>query len=95
MFFYVLAAIAIPIVVLGRRRLTLFDFAVLVLTFVGAVTAIRGIVWFALACMVFVPIAIGHKLEPQPGRAAPETERRHLRRARGGARRGRRVAIPA
>jgi hypothetical protein len=68
MFFYVLAAIAIPIVVLGRRRLTLFDFAVLALTFVGAVTAIRGIVWFALACMVFVPVAIGHKLESRnPG----------------------------
>ncbi len=25
--------------------------------------AIRGIVWFALACMVFVPVAIGRKLE--------------------------------
>jgi hypothetical protein len=68
MFFYVLAAIAIPIVLLGRRRLTLFDFAVLALTFVGAVTAIRGIVWFALACMVFVPAAIGRKLESRsPG----------------------------
>ena len=60
MFFYALAAIAIPIVWLGRRRLTLFDVAVLALTFIGAVTAIRGIVWFALACMVFVPVAIGH-----------------------------------
>ena len=68
MFFYALAAIAIPIVVLGRRRLTLFDFAVLAVTFVGAVTAIRGIVWFALACMVFVPVAIGQTLESRnPG----------------------------
>ena len=63
MFFYALAAIAIPIVWLGRRRLTLFDVAVLALTFAGAVMAIRGIVWFALACMVFVPVAIGHTLE--------------------------------
>ena len=63
MFFYVLAAIAVVLVVLGRRRLTVFDFAVLGLTFVGGVNAIRGIVWFALACMVFVPVAIGHKLE--------------------------------
>jgi len=32
------------------------------------VTAIRGIVWFALACMVFVPVAIGHTLESRsPG----------------------------
>jgi hypothetical protein len=68
MFFYALAAVALPIVLLGRRRLTLFDFAVLGLTFVGAVTAIRGIVWFALACMVFVPAAIGHRLESRnPG----------------------------
>ncbi len=53
---------------LGRRRLTVFDFAVLALTFAGGVNAIRGIVWFALACMVFVPVAIGHKLESKnPG----------------------------
>ena len=31
-------------------------------------TAIRGIVWFALACMVFVPVAIGKTLESRnPG----------------------------
>jgi hypothetical protein len=63
MFFYALAAIAVVLVILGRRRLTLFEFAVLALTFAGGVSAIRGIVWFALACMVFVPVAIGHKLE--------------------------------
>jgi hypothetical protein len=67
-FFYALAAIAIVVVWLGRRRLTLFDIAVLALTFAGAVNAIRGIVWFALACMVFVPVAIGRKLESKnPG----------------------------
>lgn len=63
MFFYALAVIALVVVWLGRRRLTAFDLAVLVLTFVGGVSAIRGIVWFALACMVLVPVAIGHKLE--------------------------------
>jgi hypothetical protein len=63
MFFYILAAIAIVVVWLGRRRLTVFDVAVLALTFAGGVNAIRGIVWFALACMVFVPVAIGRKLE--------------------------------
>ena len=52
----------------GRRRLTAFDLAVLALTFAGGVNAIRGIVWFALACMVFVPVAIGQKLESKnPG----------------------------
>ncbi len=63
MFFYALAAIAIVVVWLGRKRLTPFDLAVLALTFAGGVNAIRGIVWFALACMVFVPVAIGRKLE--------------------------------
>jgi hypothetical protein len=68
MLFYALAAIAIVLVWLGRRRLTIFEFAVLALTFAGGVNAIRGIVWFALACMVFVPVAIGNKLESKkPG----------------------------
>ena len=66
--FYVLAALAIGVAVWGRRRLTLFDGATLALTFVGAVTAIRGIPWFALACMVLLPVAIGARLE---GGAAP------------------------
>ena len=82
MFFYVLAAIAIVVVWLGRRRLTVFDIAVLALTFAGGVNAIRGIVWFALACMVFVPVAIGRKLESKkPGRAAAAAERGDHRRA--------------
>ena len=63
MFFYALAAIAVVLVWLGRRRLTVFDIAVLAVTFVGGVTAIRGIVWFALACMIFIPVAIGRRLE--------------------------------
>ena len=68
MSFYALAAIAVVLVWLGRRRLTPFDVAVLAITFAGGVNAIRGIVWFALACMVFVPVAIGHKLESKkPG----------------------------
>jgi hypothetical protein len=66
--FYVLAAIAVIIVWLGRRRLTVFDVAVLALTFAGGVNAIRGVVWFALACMIFLPVAIGQRLESKsPG----------------------------
>ena len=66
--FYVLLAIAIPLVIWGRRRLTVFDMAVLALTLAGALTAIRGIPWFAFACMVFVPVAIGRRLESRkPG----------------------------
>ena len=63
LFFYVLAVIALPLVVWGRRRLTLFDLVVLALTFAGAVLAIRGVVWFALACLLYVPVAIGRGLE--------------------------------
>ena len=66
--FYVLLAMTIPLVIWGRRRLTAFDVAVLVITLVGALTAIRGIPWFAFACMVFVPVAIGQRLESKkPG----------------------------
>jgi len=66
--FYVLLAMAVPIVIWGRRRLTLFDIGVLALTLAGALTAIRGIPWFAFACMVFVPVAIGRSLESRkPG----------------------------
>jgi hypothetical protein len=69
--FYVLAAIAVAALYLGRRRMTALDVAVLGLTFAGAVLAIRGIPWFALACLVLVPVAIGRRLEgrlPRPRR---------------------------
>jgi hypothetical protein len=66
--FYVLLAMAIPLVVWGRKRLTVFDLAVLGVTLAGALTAIRGIPWFAFACMVFVPVAVGRGLESRkPG----------------------------
>jgi hypothetical protein len=63
MFFYVVALIALPLAYLGRKRLTPFDLGVLALTLVGALTAIRGVAWFALACMVLLPVAIGRTLE--------------------------------
>ena len=61
--FYILAALTLAAVVWGRRRLTLFDMAALGLTFAGAVLAIRGIPWFALSCLVLVPVALGPALE--------------------------------
>jgi hypothetical protein len=61
--FYVLAAIAAVVVLLGRRRVAVLDLGVLAVTFAGAVTAIRGIPWFALACMVLLPVALGRTLE--------------------------------
>ncbi len=70
--FYALAAAALVVVALGRRNLTLFDFGTLALTFVGAVTAIRGIPWFGLTCMVLLPVALGRRLEGK----TPRTPRR-------------------
>ena len=70
--FYALAAAALVVVGLGRRRVTLFDALALAVTFVGALTAIRGIPWFALACMVLLPVAIGRTLEGK----APRRPRR-------------------
>jgi hypothetical protein len=64
--FYVLAALALVIVARGWRRLTSFDVAVLVLTLAGAVQAIRGIAWFAMACQVLLPVALGPILVPRP-----------------------------
>ena len=66
--FYALAALAVVVVYLGRRRLTGFDLATLAFTFAGAVLAIRGIPWFALACLVLLPVAIGRSLEGRVAR---------------------------
>jgi hypothetical protein len=67
--FYMLAALALVVLALGRRRVTAFDAAALALTFAGAVSAIRGIPWFALACLVLLPVAIGRTLEESTPRA--------------------------
>jgi hypothetical protein len=66
--FYTLAALAVVVVYFGRRRVTLFDLGLLAFTFAGAVLAIRGIPWFALACLVLLPVAIGRSLEGRVAR---------------------------
>jgi hypothetical protein len=68
--FYVLAGLAIAIAIRFHRRLTAFDLAALALTLAGAVQAIRGIVWFAMACQVLLPVALGPLLEPKPNASA-------------------------
>jgi hypothetical protein len=64
--FYVLAAFALLVVATRWRRMRAFDLATLMLTFVGAMTAIRGIPWFALSSLVLVPPAIGYALRDKP-----------------------------
>jgi hypothetical protein len=73
--FYLLAGATLVAVAWGKRRLSLFDVAALALTFAGAVLAIRGIPWFALSCLVFVPIAVGRALEGHARRVPPALDR--------------------
>jgi hypothetical protein len=68
LFFYILAAVALVVVIRGRRRLTFFDVATLALTFAGGVLAIRGIPWFAMAAQLYLPVALGGKLEERSDR---------------------------
>ena len=56
--FYAVAAVAALLVAVRPRRLTLFELLALAVTFAGAVTAIRGIAWFALAALVILPYAL-------------------------------------
>ncbi len=49
---------------LGRRRLSLFDLGVLALTLAGSLRSARGIVWFALAVSVLLPVALDAILPP-------------------------------
>ena len=41
-----------------RARLTFYELAVLAVTFVGAVQAVRGVIWFALAAAAILPVAL-------------------------------------
>ena len=53
--FFSLLAVAMVLVATRRGRLGLFDLFVLALTLATALDAIRGIVWFALACAALLP----------------------------------------
>lgn len=53
-----LAALALLAMRRCRQRLTLFELLVLAVTFVGAVQAVRGVIWFALAAAAILPIAL-------------------------------------
>lgn len=58
--FYVLAALTVVLVVIRRSggRLTIFEIVVLAVTLVGAIQAIRGVIWFALAAAAILPTAL-------------------------------------
>ena len=58
--FWLLALVAAGVLALRRcrTRLTFYELAVLVVTFVGAVQAVRGVIWFALAAAAILPVAL-------------------------------------
>lgn len=58
--FWLLALVAAGLLALRRCRslLTVYELAVLAVTFVGAVQAVRGVIWFALACAAILPVAL-------------------------------------
>jgi hypothetical protein len=58
LFFFATAVATVAIVVWQRRRLAVADICVLALTLVGSLRSTRGIVWFALAAAVLLPVAM-------------------------------------
>jgi hypothetical protein len=74
--FYVLAAVTVALVAVGRcrRRLTFFELLVLGVTLVGALQAVRGVIWFALAVAAILPVALDGLLT-RPDLDAPRLNR--------------------
>ena len=58
--FWLLGIVAVALLAMRRcrTRLRFFELSVLVLTFVGAVQAVRGVIWFALAAAAILPVAL-------------------------------------
>jgi hypothetical protein len=56
--FWFLAALTVALVIWQWRRLSRFDLGALALTLAGALSAVRGVVWFALTAVVLLPTAI-------------------------------------
>ena len=86
--FYVLAtSCGLVLVALPRcrRRLNVFELVVLGVTLVGAVQAVRGVIWFALAAAAILPIALDG-LFTRADVAAPRVNRMISLAALGGAR---------
>jgi hypothetical protein len=56
--FFLLLAVAVVLVVIRRGRLGLLDLLVLGLTVAAGLDALRGIVWFGLACAALLPALV-------------------------------------
>jgi len=58
--FWALAVVGVALLATKRcrSRLTTYELVVLAVTFVGAVQAVRGVIWFALAAAAILPVAL-------------------------------------
>jgi MYXO-CTERM domain-containing protein len=58
--FWLLALLGLALLAVRRcrQRQTLFELVVLAVTFAGAVQAVRGVIWFALAAAAILPVAL-------------------------------------
>jgi hypothetical protein len=65
--FFAVAVATVVMAVWQRRRLSAYDLGVLALTLAGALRSGRGIVWFALAVAVLLPIALDGALGGDSG----------------------------
>jgi hypothetical protein len=56
--FFVLAVAAIPLLIWQRRRLSRFELGAIALTLAGALSSLRGVVWFVLMALICLPAAL-------------------------------------
>jgi len=68
--FFALAVLALVLVARRRGRLDVFDLPALALTLATALEAIRGIVWFGLVGLAFLPALATRRSTPLEGRVA-------------------------
>jgi hypothetical protein len=70
--FFLLAVTAAVLVVRKWRALAPIELIVLVVTLAAGLDAVRGIVWFALAALAFLPPLAMRKRSQAPGRVSPK-----------------------
>jgi hypothetical protein len=73
--FWVLAALTVVLVVWQRRRFSAFELGALGLTVAGALSAVRGVIWFTLLAVVLLPIAVDGALRLQDATVRPRLNR--------------------
>jgi hypothetical protein len=69
--FYLLGGLTLWLIGRSGDRLTVFERAVLVVTLLAGLSAIRNIVWFALAAMILVPVAADRSSARDEPRSVP------------------------